>query len=332
MKLLITGGAGFIASNFIRWLLNNIKKIEVVNIDRITFNTQYDIINSLKSSRHKFIKMDILSSEINELAKEKFDYIFHFAAETHVDRSNIKPKDFYRVNVMGTLFLLEAFIKNPPKKFIYVSTDEVYGPVSSPVKEDAPLRPTSPYASSKAAADLLSQSYYKTYGFPIVITRSSNAYGPWQFPEKLIPFFITQALEEKPLYLYGEGNNMREWIYVDDLSYAFFIIMKKGNPGEIYNIKGESMHKNIEVTKLILKILNKPMSLIEYVKDRLSHDKAYILDGSKLTKLGFKHNFKFVEGLKKTIDWYIKNELFWKKAKSHPYFADFFNKYYSVLK
>lgn len=329
MDILITGGAGFIASNFIRWLLKNARNIRITNVDRITFNAQYEIIESLKSTNHRFIKMDILSSSINEIAKEKFDVVFHFAAETHVDRSNIKPIDFFRTNVMGTLNLLEAFLKNPPKKFIYVSTDEVYGPADFDVDESAALKPTSPYASSKAAADLLCQSYFKTYGFPVVITRSSNAYGPWQFPEKLIPFFITQALENKPLYLYGSGSNTREWIYIDDLSYAFYLIMKKAKPGEIYNIKGERSMRNIDITKMILKILGKPQSLIVYVKDRLAHDKSYRIDGKRLRKLGFRHSIKFPEGLKATVEWYVKNKEFWMRAKRHPYFSHFFTKHYS---
>ena len=317
MKLLITGGAGFIGSNFIHYTLKHHKKDEVVNFDKLTYCGNLENLRDVeKDLRYKFIKGDICDAKLVEkvFQKEKPDFILNFAAETHVDRSIKNPKNFTQTNVLGTHTLLEASRKYNIKKFLQISTDEVYGSIKKgKFKEIDSLLPNSPYAASKAGADLLVRSYYKTFNLPILITRSSNNFGPYQYPEKLIPLFITNILQGKKVPLYGTGLNVRDWIYVLDNCAGIDIVLRKGKIGEIYNIGGGNEKTNLEIAKIILKELWKDESWIEYVKDRPGHDFRYALDTRKIIKLGWKPKYSFEKAIKETIKWYKTHQNWWKK-------------------
>lgn len=317
MKLLITGGAGFIGSNFIHYTLKHHKKDEVVNFDKLTYCGNLENLRDVeKDLRYKFIKGDICDAKLVEkvFQKEKPDFILNFAAETHVDRSIKNPKNFTQTNVLGTHTLLEASRKYNIKKFLQISTDEVYGSIKKgKFKEIDSLLPNSPYAASKAGADLLVRSYYKTFNLPILITRSSNNFGPYQYPEKLIPLFITNILQGKKVPLYGTGLNVRDWIYVLDNCAGIDIVLRKGKIGEIYNIGGGNEKTNLEIAKIILKELGKDESWIEYVKDRPGHDFRYALDTRKIIKLGWKPKYSFEKAIKETINWYKTHQNWWKK-------------------
>jgi len=317
MKLLITGGAGFIGSNFIHYTLKHHKKDEVVNFDKLTYCGNLENLRDIeKNPRYKFIKGDICDAKLVEkvFQKEKPDFILNFAAETHVDRSIKNPKNFTQTNVLGTHTLLEALRKYNIKKFLQISTDEVYGSIrKGKFKEIDSLLPNSPYAASKAGADLLVRSYYKTFNLPILITRSSNNFGPYQYPEKLIPLFITNILQGKKVPLYGTGLNVRDWIYVLDNCAGIDIVLRKGKIGEIYNIGGGNEKTNLEIAKIILKELGKDESWIEYVKDRPGHDFRYALDTRKIIKLGWKPKYSFEKAIKETINWYKTHQNWWKK-------------------
>ena len=317
MKLLITGGAGFIGSNFIHYTLKHHKKDEVVNFDKLTYCGNLENLRDIeKNPRYKFIKGDICDAKLVEkvFQKEKPDFILNFAAETHVDRSIKNPKNFTQTNVLGTHTLLEALRKYNIKKFLQISTDEVYGSIKKgKFKEIDSLLPNSPYAASKAGADLLVRSYYKTFNLPILITRSSNNFGPYQYPEKLIPLFITNILQGKKVPLYGTGLNVRDWIYVLDNCAGIDIVLRKGKIGEIYNIGGGNEKTNLEIAKIILKELGKDESWIEYVKDRPGHDFRYALDTRKIIKLGWKPKYSFEKAIKETINWYKTHQNWWKK-------------------
>jgi len=317
MKLLITGGAGFIGSNFIHYTLKHHKKDEVVNFDKLTYCGNLENLRDIeKNPRYKFIKGDICDAKLVEkvFQKEKPDFILNFAAETHVDRSIKNPKNFTQTNVLGTHTLLEASRKYNIKKFLQISTDEVYGSIKKgKFKEIDSLLPNSPYAASKAGADLLVRSYYKTFNLPILITRSSNNFGPYQYPEKLIPLFITNILQGKKVPLYGTGLNVRDWIYVLDNCAGIDIVLRKGKIGEIYNIGGGNEKTNLEIAKIILKELGKDESWIEYVKDRPGHDFRYALDTRKIIKLGWKPKYSFEKAIKETINWYKTHQNWWKK-------------------
>jgi dTDP-glucose 4,6-dehydratase len=266
--------------------------------------------------------------------KRGFDVVVNFAAESHVDRSIYSPSDFIRTNILGTQVLLDAAMKYKVPRFIQVSTDEVYGSIESSAgafSETSHLHPSSPYSASKTAADLMVKAYEKTFGYQAIITRSTNNYGPYQFPEKVIPLFITNALENKPLPLYGDGLNIRDWIYVEDHCRAIDIVIQKGKLGEIYNIGGLNERTNLEITKLILKTLQKPDTLIQYVKDRPGHDRRYALDIAKIKReLGWQPCYQFDEGIKKTIDWYLGNQDWWKRIKTGEYLR-FYKKHYTKL-
>ncbi len=317
MKLLITGGAGFIGSNFIHYTLKHHKKDEVVNFDKLTYCGNLENLRDIETDpRYKFIKGDICDAKLVEkvFQKEKPDFILNFAAETHVDRSIKNPKNFTQKNILGTHTLLEASRKYNIKKFLQISTDEVYGSIKKgKFKEIDSLLPNSPYAASKAGADLLVRSYYKTFNLPILITRSSNNFGPYQYPEKLIPLFITNILQGKKVPLYGTGLNVRDWIYVLDNCAGIDIVLRKGKIGEIYNIGGGNEKTNLEIARIILKELGKDESWIEYVKDRPGHDFRYALDTRKIMKLGWRPKYSFEKAIKETINWYKMHQEWWKK-------------------
>ena len=317
MRILVTGGLGFIGSNFIRHILNKYPDYEVTNLDAITYAGNPENLKDIeKNKRYTFVKGDICDSNIVSKAAKGKDAIINFAAETHVDRSIIESGSFVKTDVVGTHTLLEAVKKYKIKKFLQISTDEVYGSIENgSFNENSLLQPNSPYSASKAGADMIARAYNKTFNIPTLITRSSNNYGPYQYPEKFIPLFITNLLENKKVPLYGDGLNVRDWLYVLDNCDAIDLVFHKGVIGETYNIGGDCEKRNIDVVKSILKNLDKDESCIEYVKDRLGHDRRYSLDSSKIKKLGWKPKTKFENGLKATIDWYKNNEKWWKRLK-----------------
>jgi len=318
MNLLVTGGAGFIGSNFIHYLLETYSDVNVINFDKLTYAGNLDNLKDIEADpRYKFYKGDICDPKAVDAAiglVDELDGIINFAAESHVDRSIESASSFVTTDVYGTYVLLEAVKKHKIKRFLHISTDEVYGStLGDSFTEQSNLAPNSPYAASKAGGDLLVRAYFKTYGLPVLITRSSNNYGPYQYPEKIIPLFITNAIEGKKLPLYGDGKNVRDWLYVKDNCEAIDLVFRKGSLGEVYNIGGENERENIEITKMILKELGKSEDLIEPVKDRLGHDRRYSLDGSKTKKLGWRPKIKVEQGLKTTVEWYLNNQAWWKK-------------------
>ena len=323
MKFLETGGAGFIGSNFIRYLLRNVPDAEVLNLDLLTYAGNPENLSDIDSDfseRYSFVQGDIRNKSLVESIFQDFlpDAVINFAAESHVDRSIDNPNIFVETNVLGTATLLnvaKVFWKDEldDKRFLQVSTDEVYGslPEDKPeikFTEQTSLQPHSPYSASKAAADLLVQAYHDTYDFPVLITRCSNNYGPYQFPEKLIPLMINNAKNDKPLPVYGDGMNIRDWLYVDDHCDAILTVVNKGKPGEVYNIGGNNEIRNIDIVKYILKELGKSESLIQYVTDRPGHDRRYAIDAAKIkNELGWEPQFSFEEQIKYTIQWYLNN-------------------------
>jgi dTDP-glucose 4,6-dehydratase len=318
MKILVTGGAGFIGSNFIRNILSKYSDIELINLDKLTYAGNLENLKDIENNKnYKFIKGDICDAElVNSLTKD-IDIIFNFAAESHVDRSINDPFVFTKSNTLGTHTLLEAARKNNIKKFIQISTDEVYGSTKEDsFKETDNLKPSSPYSVSKAAADLMCLSYHTTFDMPVIITRTTNNFGPHQYPEKVIPLFITNLMEGKKVPLYGTGKNIRDWIYVVDNCEAIWFAAEKGKIGDVYNIGGGNEKENIEITNSILKEMDKDKSDIEYVKDRLGHDWRYSLDCTKIHKLGWKPKHNFEDALKDTIYWYKKNINWWEKLKT----------------
>jgi dTDP-glucose 4,6-dehydratase len=323
--MLITGGAGFIGSNFIHYVMDHHPDYRIINVDKLTYAGNLENLKDIEANpNYTFVKADICNvNAINGVfSSYAIDYIINFAAESHVDRSIEDPSIFLKTNILGTQVLLDAARKYGVKKFVQISTDEVYGSLGPTgyFTEDTPLSPNSPYSASKASADMLVMAYYRTYGLPVNITRCSNNYGPYQFPEKLIPLFVTNALSDKELPLYGDGKNIRDWIYVEDHCSAVDLVLHKGVEGEVYNIGGHSEKANIEITELILDYLGKPHTLIKYVKDRLGHDRRYAIDCSKIEKeLGWKPAYSFEDGMKKTIRWYIDNQPWWEKIKSGEY-------------
>ena len=314
-KILVTGGLGFIGSNFVLFSLKNNSKIKITNVDAcFTGSNPKNLIELKNSKNYKFVKANINNQKIiNELVS-KNDIVINFAAESHVDRSISNPKPFIDSNINGTYVILEA-IRKYDKKLIQISTDEVYGSLKkNSADENFPLNPSSPYSSSKASADLLVKSYYITYGSDVKITRCTNNYGPRQFPEKLIPKVIINAMNNKSIPVYGDGKNIRDWIYVLDHCRAIQKVMEKGKSGEIYNIAGKNEINNNAIIKMILKSLNKPLSLMKYVQDRPGHDFRYSLDSTKIEKkLNWKPIFDFENGIKETILWYTNNKSWWKK-------------------
>lgn len=314
-KILVTGGAGFIGSNFIRYMLNSHDDVSITNLDKLTYCGNLENLKDVsKNKRYRFVKGDIADKIVVEKLIKNCDILINFAAETHVDRSIKDASSFVRTNVFGTHTLLEAAKKFGTGLFIQISTDEVYGSITEGAfKETDPLKPNSPYSATKASGDLLARSYFVTYKLPVIITRSSNNFGPYQYPEKVIPLFITNALNDKKLPLYADGMNMRDWLFVVDNCEAIDVVMRKGKPGEVYNIGGGKDITNMELTHAILEILGKDKRLIEFVKDRPGHDKRYALDIGKLKTLGWipRHDFRSALGL--TVEWYKNNQKWWKK-------------------
>lgn len=338
-KILITGGAGFIGSNFVRMLASRESAEKIVILDKLTYAGNLDsIADLLDEKRASFIQGDIADKKFTAdlFKKEKFDVVVNFAAETHVDRSLIEPSIFVMTNVIGTQNLLDASREFSISRFHQVSTDEVYGDLgdrsTNHFTEKTPMDPTSPYAASKAAADLLVMSYWKSYQLPATISRCSNNYGPYQFPEKLIPYFFQLASQGKPLPLYGDGKNIRDWLFVSDHCEAINLILERSPPGEIYNIGGHFERNNIEIAKLILQFLGKPEDLITYVEDRLAHDRRYAIDASKIENLlGWKPKHTFQEGITETFEWYKKNAAWWEKL-IHKHQIDEKRRHLSVRK
>jgi len=320
--LLVTGGCGFIGSNFVRHILSHHQDLRVINFDSLTYAGNPDNLADIKDARYTFFRGDITSSTDVEAVMKKVQLVVHLAAESHVDRSIKSSEVFTRTNVLGTQILLDHARANSIERFVHVSTDEVYGSLGPGgyFTEKSPLAPNSPYAASKAGSDLLVRSYCHTFGFPAIITRCSNNYGPYQFPEKLIPLIIANALENKPLPVYGDGLNVRDWLYVKDHCQAIDTVLHHGKTGETYNIGGHNEWRNIDVVKLILKELGKSESLITYVKDRPGHDRRYAIDASKLKgELDWEPTVKFEEGMIRTIAWYLKNKEWIARIKSGAY-------------
>ena len=324
-NILVTGGAGFIGSNYINQTLEEKEDYNIINFDKLTYAGNLENLKiSEKKNNYTFVKGDITDSKIVAEAFEKYKikYVINFAAESHVDRSILGSEIFFRTNVIGTNVLLETSRKFKVEKFIQVSTDEVYGSLGEEglFTEHTPLSPNSPYSSSKASADLMALSFYHTYGLPVTITRCSNNYGPFQFPEKLIPLMIINALNNKKLPVYGDGLYVRDWIFVYDHNRAINLVFEKGKPGEVYNIGASNEMPNIEIIKLILDYLDKPESLIEYVKDRPGHDRRYAIDSGKIKQeLNWRPDYLFQEAIKHTIDWYVKNKDWWERIISGEY-------------
>lgn len=330
--ILVTGGAGFIGSNFIRYILKK-HDVSVTNLDKLTYAGNLDNLRDVESDpRYRFVKGDICDAGVVDPLVKEVDTIINFAAESHVDRSIGKPDDFIKTDIFGVFVLLEACRKHGIQKFVQISTDEVYGSIESGFfSETDTLMPSSPYAASKAGADRLAYSYFVTYGVPVVIPRSSNNYGPNQYPEKLISLFITNALDNKELPVYGDGQNIRDWIYVTDNCEAIECVMSKGQNGEVYNIGSGNEKTNLEITEMILKSLDKPQKLISYVEDRKGHDKRYALRFEKIQALGWKQKHTFEEAMQETILWYSQNRTWWEKIKSGEYLEYYQSHYKRTL-
>ena len=314
MKILVTGGAGFIGSCFVRHMLNKYKDYKIVNLDALTYAGNIENLDDIKDNpNYTFVHGNICDKKLaSELIIDgKVDAVINFAAESHVDRSIIGPEIFIETNVKGTLNLLQAAKEAKVQRFLQVSTDEVYGTLGKDgyFYETTPLAPNSPYSASKASADLLVRAYFETYKMPVLNTRCSNNYGPYQYPEKLIPFFISQLLKGEKVPVYGDGMNVRDWLYVYDHCSAIDTVLHKGRVGEVYNIGGHNEKTNLEITKIILDAMGKDESSIKYVEDRLGHDRRYAIDNHKIqTELGWQPSLTFEEGIKLTIDWYLNNQ------------------------
>ncbi len=328
MKIVVTGGAGFIGSNFIFYMMDKHPDYKIICLDKLTYAGNLSTLESvMERNNFTFVKADICDREAvySLFERERPDIVVNFAAESHVDRSIENPGVFIETNIMGTAVLMDACRKYDVKRYHQVSTDEVYGdlPLDRPdlfFTEETPLHTSSPYSSSKAGADLLVLAYYRTYDLPVTISRCSNNYGPYHFPEKLIPLMIANALNNKPLPVYGEGINVRDWLYVEDHCRAIDLVIHKGRVGEVYNIGGHNEMRNIDIVKMILRELNKPESLIVHVEDRKGHDMRYAIDPAKIHReLGWLPETKFEDGIKKTIKWYLENRKWWETILSGEY-------------
>jgi len=332
MKLLVTGGAGFIGSNFVRYILNKYPGYSVLNLDKLTYSGSLDNLTDLQANpHHGFSRIDICDRHrVLEMFSQGVDAVVHFAAESHVDRSILEGSRFIKTNVLGTQCLLEVARRTKVGRFVQVSTDEVYGSAGQGEKftEETALAPNSPYAASKASADLIARAYFRTYKFPVIITRCSNNYGPYQFPEKLIPLLVTNALADKELPVYGDGLNVRDWVHVADHCRGIELALRKGVPGNVYNIGADSERTNLEIVRGVLKALGKPESLITYVKDRPGHDRRYAIDATKAKKeLGFTVGVPFEAGIRETVGWYVENRQWWERIKTGAY-REYYDKQY----
>jgi dTDP-glucose 4,6-dehydratase len=327
-RILVTGGAGFIGSNFVRMLLRKKRGQKVTVLDKLTYAGNLENISDLMGGADfEFVKGDICNGKLLDAILPGTDIIYNFAAETHVDRSILEAGGFVKTDVVGTYTLLQRSLEHRVRRFVQISTDEVYGSIAKgKFRETDPLLPNSPYSASKAGAEMLVRSFFRTYGLPTIITRSSNNYGPYQHPEKFIPLFATNALEGKPLPLYGDGKNVRDWIYVEDNCRAIEIAGEKGKTGEVYNIGAGEEKPNIEIAKKIVELAGADMDLLQLVSDRPGHDRRYSVDTRKIRKLGWENKTTFDEGIRKTIDWYRKNEEWWRVIKEGS-----FRKYYSRM-
>jgi dTDP-glucose 4,6-dehydratase len=332
MKLLVTGGAGFIGSNFVRYFLKEHPDWEITNLDKLTYAGNLENLKDIEDKPgYRFVKGDITDRElISKILQDRFDAIINFAAESHVDRSILDASPFIETNIKGTQILLEGARQYSVARFVQVSTDEVYGSTEKgKFTEKSPLAPNSPYSASKTAADLLCHAYWKSHQLPVMITRCSNNLGPFQFPEKLIPLAVTNALENKPVPVYGDGRNVRDWIYVEDHCRALDTVLQKGKPGEVYNIGANQEKTNLELIHRLLDIMGKSRELITFVTDRPGHDRRYALDTTKISReLGWKPVYSFDKALSITVDWYINNEAWWRKIKSGEY-AKYYERMYS---
>jgi dTDP-glucose 4,6-dehydratase len=332
MRVLVTGGAGFIGSNFIRLLLAQDPGVEIANLDKLTYAGNLENLDDVAADpRYRFIRGDICDRQAVARAIEGCQAVVNFAAETHVDRAIGDPASFLHTDILGVYVLLEAARQAGVKRFVQVSTDEVYGPIAAgSAREDGPLNPTNPYSASKAGGELLARSYFATYGFPVLITRGANTFGPYQYPEKLMPLFVTNALEDQPLPVYGDGQQVREWIYVTDHCRAIALVLERGQPGEIYNISTGIGLPNLEVTRLILAAAGKPETLIKHVKDRPGHDRRYSIDSSKMRALGWRPERDFRAALEETVAWYRDHPGWWRKIKSGE-FLEYYRRQYGDL-
>jgi dTDP-glucose 4,6-dehydratase len=328
-KIMVTGGAGFIGSNFIRYVHAHYPEIELLNYDKLTYAGNLENLAGIEG-HYSFIQGDIQDAARVDAAMGGVDAVVNFAAETHVDRSIYDPGDFILTDVYGVFVLLEAMKKNGQVKlFVHVSTDEVYGSIASGFfNENSPLNPSSPYAASKAGGDRLAYSYYKTFGLPVLIARPANNYGPFQYPEKLIPFFVTRALQDQPLPLYGDGSNCRDWLFVEDTVRGLLTLIEKGEAGQAYNLGADQERSNNDVTRQILRSLGKPESLIRRVADRKGHDFRYALDWGKMRDLGWQPRTGFEEGLRRTVDWYLGHGDWWRKLIEKKTFQTHLRKNY----
>ncbi|EGA90031.1 dTDP-4-dehydrorhamnose reductase [Planococcus donghaensis MPA1U2] len=334
-NILVTGGAGFIGGNFVQYMAANYPKYHIYNLDLLTYAgdlTKHQAIEN--NDNYSFVHIDIADRQAIDALFEKIDftYIVHFAAESHVDRSIAEPEIFIRTNVLGTQVLLEAAKRANIKKFVHVSTDEVYGELefdpTTFFTEETPLQPSSPYSASKASSDLLVRAYYETYGLPINITRCSNNYGPYHFPEKLIPLTISRLLNDQKVPVYGDGKNVRDWLHVQDHCSAIDLVMHSGEIGEVYNIGGHNEQKNLEVVKTIIRTLGKSEDLIEFVEDRLGHDKRYAIDPTKIERLGWRPVYDFDTGIAQTVEWFLENKAWWEQIISGEY-QQYFDRQYA---
>ena len=321
MNLIVTGGAGFIGSNFVRHMLNTYPDYTIINLDLLTYaGNKESLADLIDNPKHVFVEGNITDRDLLDqlITDYKIDGIINFAAESHVDRSILNPEVFVETNIQGTLALLDASRKHKLKKYVQVSTDEVYGSLGAEgyFTEDTPLAPNSPYSASKAGADMLVRSYFETYGMDVNITRCSNNYGPYHFPEKLIPLMITNAMDQKNLPIYGDGENIRDWLHVTDHCAAIDLVFHKGKSGEVYNVGGHNERTNNQIVDLIVDRLDVSKDLVTYVEDRLGHDRRYAIDPIKLeTELGWKPKYTFDTGIVETIDWYLANEAWWRPLK-----------------
>ena len=329
--ILVTGGCGFIGCNFIRHMIAS-SEAQITNLDKLTYAGNLENLRDLEGHpRYTFVKGDIADpADVRKVFDMQPDAVINFAAESHVDRSILDPDAFVKTNIYGTYLMLEEARHRGCRKFLQVSTDEVYGslPATGKFLEETPLSPNSPYSASKAAADLLVMAYHRTFGLPAVITRCSNNYGPYQFPEKLIPLLVSNALDDRPLPIYGDGLNVRDWIHVGDHCAALALALEAGEPGRVYNVGAGSEKTNIEIVELILKALDKPRSLITYVKDRPGHDRRYAIDNTRIRKeLHFEVGVPFDRGMEETVRWYVDNRAWWERIKTGEYLG-YYEKWY----
>jgi dTDP-glucose 4,6-dehydratase len=331
MKILVTGGAGFIGSNFIRHALKNVLSCSIINYDKLTYSGNLANLESIADDpRYTFVRGDICDADAVQAAMRGCDAVVHFAAESHVDRSIYEPAPVIQTNVTGTFILLEAARKLSVTRFVHISTDEVYGDILPGVfaDENCPLQPSSPYSASKASADLLVRSYMRTYKFPAIITRSSNNYGPYQFPEKFVPLMITNALLDIALPVYGDGKQQRDWLHVEDNCCGILTVLEKGRIGETYNIGGSDVQENLTVALRLLRLTDRPESLLSYVQDRPGHDRRYALNCHKIQdELGWQPQIRLEAGLRQTIDWYKQNKQWLDNVRAGDY-RSYYAKYY----